>query len=149
MAEKKSMGYDEVNAGDVFESPARKITEEDIMTFADLTGDHNDIHVSEEFAKKSRFGTRIAHGMLIMGIANGMYVELGIFRNSVLMEIKEWKLKKPVKLGDEIRLRLTIESKRLTKKPDYGICEMRYDMVNQDDETVSSGILVRLVPVEK
>ena len=119
------------------------------MTFADLTGDHNDIHVSEEFAKKSRFGTRIAHGMLIMGIANGMYVELGIFRNSVLMEIKEWKLKKPVKLGDEIRLRLTIESKRLTKKPDYGICEMRYDMVNQDDETVSSGILVRLVPVEK
>ena len=88
MAEKKSMGYDEVNAGDVFESPARKITEEDIMTFADLTGDHNDIHVSEEFAKKSRFGTRIAHGMLIMGIANGMYVELGIFRNSVLMEIK-------------------------------------------------------------
>ena len=54
-----------------------------------------------------------------------------------------------MKLGDEIRLRLTIESKRLTKKPDYGICEMRYDMVNQDDETVSSGILVRLVPVEK
>ncbi len=102
------MNYEQIKEGDVFTSPKREITAADIDAFAELTGDNNEIHTSEEYAKNSRFGTRIAHGMLVMGIANGMYVRMGIFKNSVLMEIKEWKLMRPVKLGDVIYLKLTI-----------------------------------------
>ena len=143
------MNYEEIKEGDVFTSPKREITAGDIDAFAELTGDNNEIHTSEEYAKNSRFGTRIAHGMLVMGIANGMYVRMGIFKNSVLMEIKEWKLMRPVKLGDVIYLKLTIESKRQTKRPGFGICEMKYEILNQDEDTAAEGTLVRMVPVSE
>ncbi len=143
------MNYEQIKEGDVFTSPKREITAADIDAFAELTGDNNEIHTSEEYAKNSRFGTRIAHGMLVMGIANGMYVRMGIFKNSVLMEIKEWKLMRPVKLGDVIYLKLTIESKRQTKRPGFGICEMKYEILHQDEDTAAEGTLVRMVPVSE
>ena len=143
------MNYEEIKEGDVFTSPKREITAADIDAFAELIGDNNEIHTSEEYAKNSRFGTRIAHRMLVMGIANGMYVRMGIFKNSVLMEIKEWKLMRPVKLGDVIYLKLTIESKRQTKRPGFGICEMKYEILNQDEDTAAEGTLVRMVPVSE
>ena len=142
------MKYEELKEGDVFTSPKREITEEDINAFAELTGDNNEIHTSEEYAKKTSFGTRIAHGILVMGIANGMYVRMGLFKNSVLMEVKEWKLLRPVKLGDVIYLRLTIGPKRETKRPGFGICEMKYEILNQDEDTTAVGTLVRMVPTE-
>ena len=142
------MNYEEIKEGDVFTSPKREITAADIDAFAELTGDNNEIHTSEEYAKNSRFGTRIAHGMLVMGIANGMYVRMGIFKNSVLMEIKEWKLMRPVKLGDVIYLKLTIGPKRPTKRPDFGICEMKYEILNQDEDTAAEGTMVRMVPMD-
>ena len=143
------MNYEEIKEGDVFIGSKREITAEDINAFAELTGDNNEIHTSEEYARNSRFGTRIAHGMLIMGIANGMYVRMGIFKNSVLMEIKEWKLMRPVKLGDVIYLKLTIESKRQTRRPGFGICEMKYEILNQDEDAAAEGTLVRMVPVSE
>ncbi|MBR6444478.1 MAG: MaoC family dehydratase N-terminal domain-containing protein [Firmicutes bacterium] len=142
------MKYEEVKEGDVFTSPKREITEDDINAFAELTGDNNEIHTSEEYAKETRFGTRIAHGLLVMGIANGMYVRMGIFRNSVMMEIKEWKLIRPVKLGDVIYLRLTIGPKRPTKRPGFGICEMKYEILNQDEDTAAEGTIARMVPLD-
>ena len=142
------MKYEEVKEGDVFTSPKREITEDDINAFAELTGDNNEIHTSEEYAKETRFGTRIAHGILVMGIANGMYVRMGIFRNSVMMEIREWKLIRPVKLGDMVYLRLTIGPKRSTKRPGFGICEMKYEILNQDEDTVAEGTMVRMVPMD-
>ena len=59
------MKYEELKEGDVFTSPKREITEEDINAFAELTGDNNEIHTSEEYAKKTSFGTRIAHGIAV------------------------------------------------------------------------------------
>ncbi len=145
--EKREIGYNEVNIGDVFISASRTVSEADIMTFAGMTGDNNEIHTSEAYAKTTAFGTRIAHGLLTLGIANGLYVRMGLFENSVMLEIKEWKIPKPVKLGDTIRLRLTIEDKRPTKKPDKGICNMRYEVLNQNDEVVAGGLLIRMVPI--
>jgi acyl dehydratase len=48
-----------------FESPARTVTEADIVMFAGLSGDYNPLHVNEEYCKQTQFGTRIAHGPLI------------------------------------------------------------------------------------
>lgn len=53
----------DIKIGDKF-STTREITDELIRAFADLSGDHNQIHLDEEFAKQTRFGRRIAHGML-------------------------------------------------------------------------------------
>ena len=53
----------EIKIGDKF-SKERKVTDELIRAFAEVSGDHNPIHLDEEFAKTTRFGRRIAHGML-------------------------------------------------------------------------------------
>ena len=141
------IGYNAVNVGDSFISPSRTISEADIMLFAGLTGDINEIHTSEMVAQKGRFGKRIAHGMLTLSMANGLYARLGLFENSVFLEVRNWKSVKPVFLGDTIYLKLTVESKRETKKPEWGICNMKYEVFNQDDVLVSEGVFVRMVPI--
>ena len=71
----------DIKVGDVF-STERKISDELIRKFAELSGDHNPIHLDEEFARSTRFGRRIAHGMLS-----------GAFISSVLgYEFKERKI---------------------------------------------------------
>lgn len=147
LCERKAPGYNEIETGDVFVSASRTVTEADVMMFAGLTGDMNEIHTSEAFAQKGRFGRRIAHGLLILSIANGLYVRLGIFENSVLLEIKDWKVPRPVFIGDTVRLRLTIKNKRVTKKPEWAVCDMGYEVVNQNEEIVGEGTMVRMVPV--
>lgn len=52
-----------IKIGDRF-STTRKVTDELIQKFADVSGDRNPIHLDEEFAAGTRFGKRIAHGML-------------------------------------------------------------------------------------
>ncbi|HTH50994.1 MAG TPA: MaoC family dehydratase [Pyrinomonadaceae bacterium] len=53
----------DVKVGDTF-SITREVTDELVRSFAELSGDHNRIHLDEEFARSTRFGQRIAHGML-------------------------------------------------------------------------------------
>ena len=53
----------DITVGDKF-SNEREVTDELVRGFAELSGDHNPIHLDEEFAKETRFGRRIAHGML-------------------------------------------------------------------------------------
>ena len=61
-----SLYYEELKEGDEFVSPARTVTETDVVLFASLTGDTHPMHTNEEFAKKTPFGTRIAHGLLML-----------------------------------------------------------------------------------
>src|SRR3954452_3936589 len=53
----------DIKIGDTF-STSREVTDELVRRFADVSGDHNPIHLDEEFARETRFGRRIAHGML-------------------------------------------------------------------------------------
>lgn len=136
--------YEDVDVGDEFISPSRTIGESDVFQFAGITGDFNELHTSEMFAESSSYGTRIVHGMLTLSIANGLYVRIGIFKNSVFLGIDHWKFLKPVKIGDTIRLRLLIEDKRETKEGKRGIIGMRYEVLNQRDESVAEGLLRRM-----
>jgi 3-hydroxybutyryl-CoA dehydratase len=79
----------------------RVVTEQDVNIFADLTGDHNPVHVDEEFAKKTIFETRIAHGAFIASLLSAvMGTQLpgpgAIFRSLNL------NYRGPVRLGDEV-----------------------------------------------
>src|SRR3970040_1405560 len=80
---------------------AKTITEADISAFAGLTGDFNPLHVDAEFARRSRFGARIAHGMLTAGLIStvlGMRLPGpgGIFISQTL------NFRRPVHIGDTI-----------------------------------------------
>ena len=139
------MTYEDVDTGDEFLSPSRTVGESDVFQFAGITGDFNELHTSEAFAESTPYGTRIVHGMLTLAIANGLYVRIGIFKNSVFLGIDRWRFLKPVKIGDTICLRLLSEDKRETKDGKRGIIGMKYEVLNQKDEIVADGVLRRMV----
>lgn len=137
--------YDDIEPGDEFISPSRTISESDIFQFAGLTGDFNELHTSETYAEASPYKTRIVHGMLTLAIANGLYVRIGAFKSSVFLGIDSWKFTKPVHIGDTIKLKMSIADKRLTRDEKRGIVGMRYEVIDQKDETVSEGVLRRMI----
>ena len=110
------------------------IEQADIDAFADLTGDHNPVHVDEEFAKTTRFGRRIAHGMLTASLissvlANNLPGEGSVYLGQTL------EFKAPVFPGDEITARVTVKEIR----EDKPIVKLETLCINQRDEIVIRG----------
>ena len=74
-----SKPFDALETGARFVTPERTISEQDVRVFAELTGDRHPQHLDEQWAAASRFGSRIAHGMLVLSENAGAYDELGAF----------------------------------------------------------------------
>lgn len=134
-----------VNIGDVFYSPTRTITESDVLQFAGLTGDFNELHTSRTYAEKTKFGQPIAHGMLTLAMANGLYMRTNIFPSTIFLGIDWLKFHTPVFFGDTIRLKMTIDDKRLTSDGKKCIFSMKYEVYNQNDELLLDGIFNRML----
>ena len=69
--------FEDYQVGELLVSPGRTITETDIILFAGLTGDWHPIHTNVEYAKKTMFGERIAHGMLGLSVGSALIFRLG------------------------------------------------------------------------
>lgn len=134
-----------VNIGDVFHSPTRTITESDVLQFAGLTGDFNELHTSRTYAEKTKFGQPIAHGMLPLAMANGLYMRTNIFPSTIFLGIDRLKFHTPVFFGDTSRLKMTIDDKRLTSDGKKYIFAMKYEVYNQNDELLLDGIFNRML----
>jgi 3-hydroxybutyryl-CoA dehydratase len=105
-------------AGDTAEM-RKVVTEEDILLFAKVTGDCNPVHVSREFAEKTRFKERIAHGMLSAGLISAV-LGMKLPGPGCLYLSQTLNFLGPVKIGDEITARVeiteVISEKRLRLK---------------------------------
>ena len=64
----------DINKGDVFTLPAKQITQDMINRYADSAEDHNPLHIDPEFAKNTRYGGTIAHGMLSVAFIQELMV---------------------------------------------------------------------------
>ena len=132
--------FDEFHPGDTFISAARTVTEADIVTFAGLSGDFNPLHTDETFAAGTPFGTRIAHGMLVISMATGMANWTGVFEGTTIALMEQViRYKGAVKPGDTIRLELTVASKKETSKPDRGVVVVDTRVLNQNGQAVVEG----------
>ncbi len=85
------------------------------MNFAGVTGDMNPIHVDAEYAKQSMFGERIAHGMLIAGLISAVLGTQLPGPNSIYLG-QDLKFVAPVKIGDTIKVMVTVTEKRDDKR---------------------------------
>lgn len=129
--------FEEFSVGDKFVTPARTITEADIVSYSGLSGDYNLIHTDEEFAKTTIFGTRIAHGPLVIAIAAGLLFRLGLLDGTSMALLGlNIKFVKPVLPGDTIKCVVEVIGKRETKKADRGILTLKLQILNQRQETV-------------
>jgi acyl dehydratase len=138
--------YEDYAIGDEFHTPARTVTEADVVAFAGLTGDYNRLHTDAEYMRASPFGERIAHGLLGLSIANGLKYRTDMDSDGVIAFLGlNWQFAGPIKFGDTIRAVLRVSSVRETSKPDRGIVVYAVAVLNQRDETVQSGEFTMLI----
>jgi len=136
------MYWEEWEIGAEFESPARTVTEADIVNFAGLSGDYNPLHIDEEFCKTTQFGTRIAHGPLIYAIAAGLMFQLHLYDDTLIafLGFDSLKFTKHVVAGDTIRVRIKVLEKRETSRSDRGVMKRQLQVFNQRDEMVQDAV---------
>lgn len=139
--------YEDVEVGSVFHTLRRTITEADIVNFAGVSGDFNPLHMDAEFAKESLFGQRVAHGVLVLGVATGLRQGIGLFDGTLmgLLELRTWRFLAPVFIGDTVRVETEIIDLRPTSKPDRGVMTQRVSVLKQDDTVAQQGELVALL----
>ena len=129
-------------------SPGRTITESDLVAFSGLTGDFSQVHTDEEFCKKTEFGTRIAHGLLGLSIAQGLAWRTNYTQGTGVASLawNKWTFKKPIFIGDTVRVRWRLLNKRPSgSKPGMGIITELVELVNQRGEVVQDGEHVTMV----
>jgi acyl dehydratase len=130
-------------------SQGRTIGEGDVNLFAGLVGDFTPIHVDETFAKTTPHGTRIAHGPHSMATAIGMATHTGLFGERVIGLVNiSWDFFEPVKLGDTIRSKVSVEQVRPTSKPGRNLATYSFEVVNQNDNVIQRGRMLVVVKAD-
>ena len=97
---------DQIHVGDAAEI-SKTISETDIYLYAGITGDFNPAHVNEEYAKKTFFKTRIAHGMLLGGFISAVLANQLPGPGTIYMK-QELSFLAPVRIGDTITARVEV-----------------------------------------
>lgn len=131
--------FEDFEIGEEAVTAGRTITETDIVNFAGLTGDWNEIHTNKELAERSLFKQRIAHGALVFSVATGLSVRLGQTADTVIAfyGLDRLRFVKPTFIGDTIHVRQKIESKS-ERDPTSGIVTILNEVINQREEVVVS-----------
>jgi acyl dehydratase len=133
--------YEDMVVGEEFESPARTVSETDIVNFSALSGDWSPVHSDEEYCRQTPYKTRIAHGLFGLAVAEGLKFRIPEFSGARYVASLFWNYKftGPILMGDTIRVRVKVQSKRETKKSDRGIVVEYVTMLNQRNEVVQEG----------
>lgn len=125
--------YEDIKIGDTA-STSKTVSEHDIYQFAGITGDFNPLHVNEEYAKKSIFKERVAHGMLSAGfISNVLAMQLP-GRDTIYLS-QNLNFKGPVRIGDTVTAKVEV----VEKKDKNRIIRLKTIVTNQRDEVVIDG----------
>jgi acyl dehydratase len=138
--------FDDFTLGEVMTTRGRTIDAADLSVFAGLTGDHYPLHTDEEYAKSTRFGTRIAHGPFTFSVAVGLVALSNFYGNSIvaLVEISSLRAMKPVLPGDTVHVQAEVVALKPGNKPKYGEITVNYSVRNQRDEEVMCFLQVML-----
>jgi acyl dehydratase len=130
--------FDDFALGDVMVTRGRTIDIGDITNFATLTGDFYPLHIDEESAKATRFGTRIAHGPFTFAIAVGLVGLSGFYGDAItaLIEVQGLRALRPVVAGDTLKVWAEVVELTPSDKPHHGRIGVRYSVRNQREEEV-------------
>jgi acyl dehydratase len=139
--------WEDASVGDTCLSPEYEVTEQRVMAYADLTGDHTPVHTDEAYARSTPFGTRVAHGLFGLAIADGLKT-ISDYRFLPGMSLGwTWDFIAPIKLGDTLRVRFSVGSKRESRsKPGWGIVVLPAELINQRGEVVQKGEHRLMIP---
>lgn len=143
----RGMYFEEFEPGQHVVTAGRTVTEADVVAFAGLSGDFNQIHTDSQLASGTLFGQRIAHGLLVTAIASGLTVQTGIIEGTVIAfrEITDWKFIKPVFFGDTVHVEAEVMETKPFRRLGGGMVAIELNVNNQAGETVIKGTWTFLV----
>jgi acyl dehydratase len=131
--------YEDAKVGDEAVTPSVTVTSDQILNYADVSGDHTPIHVDEEEGRKGPFGARVAHGLLGLAIADGLKTQADYRFLPGKSLGWTWDFQQPIMIGDTLHVKFRIGSMRPTKKPEWGIVVILCELINQKDEVIQCG----------
>ena len=138
--------YEEFKIGDAVVSAGRTITEADIVNFAGVAGDYNQIHLNAESARQGPFGQRVAHGMLGLSAATGLLAQLRFIEETILaFRELTWKFSLPIFIGDTIHAQAEVTELKALPRLGGGLVSFTVLLINQGDQIVQSGKWVLLI----
>jgi acyl dehydratase len=134
----RGLYWEDFEVGQTLVTPKRTITSTDIVNFACLSGDFNEVHTNWEYAKTTPFGEPIAHGPLVYAIMGGLQYASGVNDGTLLalLQVDKWRMLAPVKHGDTLHLEATVLEKKESSKPDRGVVKFRRRFMKHDGTAV-------------
>ncbi len=121
-------------------SLSRTITDDDIAAFARLTGDHNPLHVDEAFAQRSRFGRRVAHGLLSAGLVSAVLGTRLPGPGAIYLQ-QTFRFVRPVYPGDTVTATVEVTAYR----EDRRMATLRTTCTDQRGEIILDGEAIVLL----
>ena len=120
---------------------SKTISDDDVRTMAEVTGDFNPLHMDEEYASKTRFGRRIVHGVFSAGLISAVLGNQLPGPGSIYLS-QQVEFLAPVFIGDTVTATVEVVSWR----PDKKIITLKTDCHNQNNKQVVAGQAVLMVP---
>jgi acyl dehydratase len=140
--------FDDFEVGQVHTTMGRTVTEADVVNFVGVSGIFEELFINAEFAKNSSlFKGRAVPGMLIMVVAEGLYVQTGhTHQGRAFLGLDELRITAPVVCGDTIRAEVSVGSVRPSQgRPGHGILALRHRVLNQHGIEVMSYKTARML----
>lgn len=131
--------FDAVQPGDRIRTAEETVTDAAIDAFAELTGDRFAIHMDAEAARALGFRDRVAHGLLVLSLVDGLKNRTPAQFDAVASLGWDWRFSLPVHAGDSVRATITVAAMRETRRPDRGILTLDFVVENQDGTVVQRG----------
>ncbi|MYF88176.1 MAG: MaoC family dehydratase [Boseongicola sp. SB0676_bin_33] len=128
-----------LSCGDRIDCGSMTVTAEMIDAFAGMTGDRFEIHMTNEAARRHGFDARVAHGLLVLSLIDGL-------KNRAPAQLRaraslnwDWSFHRPVLAGDRIAVTITIAAIERARQEDQAVLALDFDVTNQHGERVQSG----------
>jgi len=145
----KSLFFEDFNDGLTWETSSRTITESDVNSFAELTGDSTYLHMDDILSSQGPFGKRISHGLLGLSVLIGLVTQLGIVEVTLEAFLGvNWSFKAPVFLNDTVYGILQVVKCRKSKKG-RGLITFSISLFNQEEQKVQEGEVTFIVKLKK
>lgn len=132
-------GADDVEVGDWINCGSVCVTAEQIRSFAELTGDRFEIHMSDKAAQRHGFDRQVAHGLLVLSLVDGL-------KNQAPAQFKaraslgwDWTFRKPVLAGDQVFAMLTVLGRSAARAEGQAALALEFSVKNQNETMVQTG----------
>lgn len=131
--------FNEIAVGETA-SFSHHISEEDIVIFSRLSGDRNPLHVDEEYAEQTKFGSRVVHGLFLAALVSRL---IGVYlpgKRSLLL-FTEFRFKAPARIGDIVK----VGGRVIAKSPATRIVEEAIEVKKGSTVLVQGTVKVQIL----